>query len=190
MIPTSRWFLYIGLTVAGCAADLFTKTWIFGWGPGPGRRGEWWLVENYVGIQQALNPGALFGMGKGFALVFAALSVVALVGIAVWLFVLQGARDSLLTLALGCVSGGILGNLYDRLGWHGLVDEQGQTLRVVRDWILFCYHDHIWPNFNIADCLLVSGAFLLALQSLKPLPKSDTEAVSGLSDASPAPPAA
>ena len=173
MIPTSRYATFLALAVGGCTVDLATKAWIFGWPPGPGRRGEWWLIESYCGIQKALNPGALFGMGQGFGLGFATLSLAALVGIVLWLFVFQAAQDRLLTVALGSVCGGILGNLYDRLGMHGLVNEDGQALRVVRDWILFCYHDHIWPNFNIADCLLVCGAGLLALHSFRPWQKND-----------------
>lgn len=173
MIPTSRYVAFFILAVGGCAADLATKAWVFDWPAGPGRRGEWWLVENFVGIQQALNQGALFGMGQGFSLGFAALSVVALLGICVWLFIFKAANDRWLTWALGSVCGGILGNLYDRLGFHGLLDPKGEPLHAVRDWILFCYHDHIWPNFNIADCLLVCGAALLALHSLKPLPKAN-----------------
>jgi len=173
VIPTGRYVVFLAIALVGCAVDLTTKAWIFHWPPGPGRRGEWWLVENYVGIQQAVNHGALFGMGQGFSLGFAALSLAALVGIVLWLFVFKAAQDRLLTVALGSVSGGILGNLYDRLGMHGLVNENGQAVRAVRDWILFCYHDHVWPNFNIADCLLVCGAGLLALHSFRPLPGND-----------------
>lgn len=183
MIPTNRYVAFLAIALGGCAVDLATKAWVFGWPAGPGRHGEWWLIENYVGIQQALNRGALFGMGQGFSLGFAALSVVALLGIGIWLFIFKAAQDRLLTVALSSVCGGILGNLYDRLGLHGLVDQDGQTLRAVRDWILFCYHDHVWPNFNIADCLLVCGAGLLALQSLRPLPKDDKAAPESTSDA-------
>lgn len=173
MIPISRYLVFATIALGGCAVDLTTKAWIFSWPPGPGRRGEWWLVENYVGVQQAVNHGALFGMGQGFSLVFAGFSVVALTGILIWLFFLRAAQDGLLTVALASISGGILGNLYDRLGLWGGVDAVGRPLRAVRDWILFCYHEHVWPNFNIADCLLVGGAGLLAWHSFRPLPKSD-----------------
>ena len=33
--------------------------------------------------------------------------------------------------------------------------------------ILFTYQDYVWPNFNIADCLLVCGAILLVFYSFK-----------------------
>ena len=37
----------------------------------------------------------------------------------------------------------------------------------VRDFILFTYQGHIWPNFNIADCLLVCGAIMLGISSFR-----------------------
>ncbi len=44
-----------------------------------------WMIENYVGVQTAVNEGALFGMGAGFGSLFALLSVLAGAGILVWL---------------------------------------------------------------------------------------------------------
>jgi signal peptidase II len=63
---------------------------------------------------------------------------------------------------MGLVMGGIFGNLYDRLGIPQLpVVYKGG----VRDWILFTYGEYTWPNFNIADSLLVTGAIMLAIFS-------------------------
>ena len=92
--------------------------------PGP----IWWLWPDVFGFQTSLNEGALFGMGQGMVPVFAALSVVAALGILYWLFCLGAARDWLLTVALGCVTAGILGNLYDRLGLPGLTWGMGHPL--------------------------------------------------------------
>ena len=78
--------------------------------------GIWWLWKDVVGLQTSLNEGALFGWGQGFWQLFAALSVAAALAILYWLFVAGAAADLLLTLALSCVSAGIFGNLYDRLG--------------------------------------------------------------------------
>ena len=106
-------------------------------------------------------------MGPGFGTGFAFLSVVAAVGIVVWLFWFQAARDWLLTIALGCVMGGIGGNLYDRLGLWQEPGVPGAFHNEVRDWILFRYHSYTWPNFNIADSLLVCGACLLLWHGLR-----------------------
>ena len=121
------------------------------------------------GLQTSLNEGALFGMGQGKVVFFASLSIVALLGIVVWLFPFAAAKDRFLTIALGCVCAGILGNLYDRFGLPGLRwqfplppgHEVGDRVYAVRDWILVRFGSWDWPNFNIADSLLVCGAALL-----------------------------
>ena len=82
-------------------------------------------------------------------------------------------RDAWLTVALGCVMAGVLGNLYDRLGLHGEVwpathPRAGETIYAVRDWILWQANDRWrWPNFNIADSLLVVGAAVLFFHALR-----------------------
>ncbi|HUE74034.1 MAG TPA: signal peptidase II [Pirellulaceae bacterium] len=167
-VPVNRHLIYFFLALAGCATDLVTKEVIFRWRGLPGQKGIVWLVEGYVGIETALNRGALFGMGAGGSRYFAYLAIGAVIGVVAWLFLLRAARDRLLTVALGIISGGILGNLYDRLGlWdHGPLPAAMQNLgyeTAVRDWILWCWNfkQFTWPNFNIADSLLVCGAGLL-----------------------------
>ena len=137
--PRSRIALFTGIALTGCALDLATKGWIFGWlgEPTPLTRVEdhtWWLVDGFFGFQTAVNTGALFGMGQGGSQWFAAISVVAGISVIVWLFLFGAARDLFLTVALATVSGGILGNLYDRLGlWNSQFQEHHNG---VRDWIL------------------------------------------------------
>lgn len=170
-VPLTRYLIFFAIAIVGGAADLLTKEWAFAWRGMPGQQPEWWLVQGYVGIETSLNPGALFGMGKGYSWVFASLAVVAGLGILSWLFLFGAARDRWLTIALGCVTAGILGNLYDRLGlWHlgGIPRGYEDYANCVRDWILFRYRGDVkwtWPNFNIADSLLVVGAIMLALHA-------------------------
>lgn len=166
-MPWRRLVLFGVIASVGCALDLWTKSVIFRWPNGPGERGEWWLIENFVGIQKALNQGALWGVGQGQVNLFAGLSVLAAIAIVIWVARGRALYDLPLTIALGLVLGGILGNLYDRLGLWGGQTPAGQPLRAVRDWILFCYYDKTWPNFNIADCMLVCGAFLLAFHAFR-----------------------
>ncbi|MEA1951049.1 MAG: signal peptidase II [Planctomycetota bacterium] len=167
-VPLNRYIIFFAIAATGCLADLGTKSWIFAkLGPPPSR--TLWLWENVFGLQTSLNEGALFGMGQGKVWFFAVLSLVALAAIVVWLFAFSAARDRFLTVALACVSGGILGNLYDRLGLHGLKwmfatpgHGIGEPVYAVRDWILVRFGGWgDWPNFNIADSLLVCGAILL-----------------------------
>lgn len=164
-MPVSRYVIYFGLAVLGCVLDLWTKSAVFAWRGLPGEQPEWWIWEGYVGVQTAVNTGALFGMGAGNGRLFAGLSVVAAGAIFYWLFVQGAGRDLWLTLAMGAVTGGIFGNLYDRLGlwWEPSMNAAWRS--AVRDWILLQYDGHVWPNFNIADSLLVCGAIALMLHA-------------------------
>jgi signal peptidase II len=165
-VPASRYIVFLAILIAGLWADLYTKDWAFNSLGMPSGRVRW-LIPEYVGLETSLNEGALFGLGQGKVVVFVTLSVVATCGILYWLFVKRFARDWLLTVSLGGVTGGILGNLYDRLGMHHLLwnypeDRVGQPVYAVRDWILWQANSDLrWPNFNIADSLLVCGAIAL-----------------------------
>ncbi len=163
------WFCFLALV--GLALDLWTKHLVFT-SPRFFHGDEWWLWEGHIGIQKSLNEGALFGMGQGKVWIFALFSVLAAIAIPVWLFWFRAAEDFWLTTALGAIMGGVIGNFYDRVGLPGMKWDQfnpqraGETVHAVRDWILFQASDRwVWPNFNIADALLVGGAVFLFLRS-------------------------
>jgi len=181
VVPGSRLFLFLSLAIFGGIADLWSKSFIFSWRGLPGDKDIWWVVEGYFGIETAVNIGAVFGLGAGKGTIFAIFSIIAAIGICIWLFWFKAAASLWLTTALGLVSGGIIGNLYDRLGlWW--VDEPGYFVEWqsgVRDWILFQVPGvpflDPWPNFNIADSLLVVGAGMLLYQSFFPGNLADSE---------------
>jgi signal peptidase II len=191
-IPPRRYLLFLIPAAVGLAADLATKAWFFS---RPAlRAGEiHWLWPNHAGFQLSWNEGALFGMGQGKVWLFVTLSVIAVAAITLWLFWFRAARDAWLTFALGCVTGGILGNLYDRIGLHGEVwpagePRAGELVYAVRDWILLqVNNDWRWPNFNIADSMLVVGAFLMFLHALvHPKALAETTAENNASAGTPA----
>jgi signal peptidase II len=163
-IPLSRFALFAIIAIGGCALDLWSKGWMFTRLGNPGGP-TWWIWPEYFGFQTSLNQGALFGFGQGKVWLFAGLSILAAVAIVFWLFVVGAARDRLLTIALGGVLAGVLGNLYDRLGLWWTPAAEGYPQHAVRDWILFQYGNWVWPNFNVADMLLVGGAGLLILHT-------------------------
>jgi len=158
---------FAAIALLGCTVDLATKNWVFAWKGlpppfvHPGEHTPWWLIEPYVGIETALNTGALFGMGQNLVSLFAGLSVLAAVAIVGWVLFGGAARDWLLVVALGLITAGILGNLYDRLGLYS-----NGEIKAVRDWILFRYGNFTWPNFNLADSFLVCGAGLLVWHAM------------------------
>lgn len=137
-------------------------------------------------VMPRVNHGALFGMGQSHRLranmVFAAISVLAAVAIAVWGWRPSTANDLWLCAALGLILGGTLGNLYDRIVFFG-----------VRDFLYFYWIE--WPVFNVADCCLVCGATLLFVHAfLSPIPANSAasdpnDATTTTASASAAPPA-
>lgn len=176
-VPASRYLAFVLLAACGLALDLATKSWIFARLGMPGLDPGIPLVGRYLALQTSLNEGALFGMGQGFSALFAGLSIVAGLAIVYWLFWAGNARDWLPTIALGSISGGVMGNLFDRLGlpglvWHYPPARVGEPVRAVRDWIHFQVPGVFdFPVFNIADSLLVCGAGLLIIYALKGEPK-------------------
>ena len=178
-VPASRPLIFTALTAACCGVDLYSKQRVFDALGYPGGVSPWtksWFGDEVrFQLLTSFNEGALWGMGQGLSWLFALLSVAAALGVLWWLFVAGAARSLWLTLALALVTGGALGNLYDRLGLHGCTyppsaaDPAGELVRpAVRDFLLFHFHGWDWPVFNFADVFLVTGATMLAAQSLCP----------------------
>jgi lipoprotein signal peptidase len=111
-----------------------------------------------------VNQGALFGWLSNHQHLanygFAVISLLAAVAIAYWSLQKATVRDPWLCAALGLILAGTLGNLYDRVVFHG-----------VRDFLHWNYLLD-WPVFNFADCCLVFGAFLLLIQAFGTPPRS------------------
>ncbi|MHB0955817.1 MAG: signal peptidase II [Pirellulaceae bacterium] len=176
-----HYLVFLAIALGGCALDLWTKHWIFErlsvpWVEGGRASPPIWLWQSIFGFETSLNEGALFGVGQGKVLLFATLSIVAAIGILGWLFWARAARDLHLTIALGFVMAGILGNLYDRLGLHGLTwgpgmadRKVGEPVYAVRDWLHFKIPaiGFDWPIFNVADSCLVCGAILLVWHAFR-----------------------
>lgn len=167
-LPSNRLWTFLILATATLALDLWSKTWAFTkFGVRHGSE-DWIIDQSWIKFKwfTNLNPGALWGMGDGFALGFAGLSVVAFAGIIYWLFVRKAAVSAWLTVSMAFVSGGTLGNMYDRLALHGVVDVgKKEPALAVRDFIYFKLGSFDWPIFNVADICLVTGAIMLMLHS-------------------------
>lgn len=170
---TTGWLLFGGLAAVAAVIDLVTKSLLFARLGMPGMQPGIVLVPGMLTLETNLNEGALFGMGQGMGLFFAGVSVAAIAGIGA-VMTRQATRDDpWLVVALALVTGGIIGNLYDRLGlpgleWHAPLERVGKPVLAVRDWIHFELPGIIdWPIFNLADTWLVIGAALLMLVSLR-----------------------
>jgi signal peptidase II len=109
-----------------------------------------------------LNDGAAFSLFSDSASpehvrwALIAFSTAAALAVLVALVVI-GKAFTPTTVALALVLGGAIGNDYDRIKFHSVVD----FLEVH----IFSYH---WPDFNVADSAIVTGACLLMLDALWP----------------------
>ena len=167
-LPQNRIPIFITLTVSCLTLDLWSKFAVF---KALGlRNGTPWLLDSWVRFRlyTSLNEGALWGMGQGFSWAFALLSVAAFGGILYWLFFRMAADSLWLTVSLAFVSGGTLGNLYDRMGLHGIiVPGHSEPIKAVRDFFHFQFGNFDWAIFNVADICLVTGAVMLMVQSIR-----------------------
>ncbi len=184
-VPASRYWCFGLLVSGGLAADLVSKSWVFAELGAPDRSSEWFCRTDFLWgrfefrLTTLFNEGALFGIGQGMSWLFAVLSILAAGGIVYWLFIRGEARHWWLTVTLGLILAGALGNLYDRLHLHGWTKPDGRPQHGVRDFldctipgIAFTgsirprlVREYHWPVFNIADVCLVSGAVMLTLYS-------------------------
>ena len=137
-VPTSRVLIFAALAAGGLAADLASKKIVFDrLGPIDGSTG--WLLDGWLKFRlyTTFNHGALWGVGQGMTWLFAALSVAAVVGVFYWLFRGGAAKSLWLTIALGLITAGTLGNLWDRAGMHAVEAPDGRPIFAVRDFLHF-----------------------------------------------------
>jgi signal peptidase II len=146
------WRAFLGLAAAVLAADQLTKAWLTSFlAPGESVR----VVGDLLRLVHGQNAGGLFGLFQGQALPFALVSLV-VVGLIVGYHARAG-RNPYLTLTLGLLLGGALGNLLDRLRLGYVVDFVDAGVGSVR-----------WYTFNVADAALSVAIVLLLAASLVP----------------------
>jgi signal peptidase II len=183
MPPSVRgWISFAAVAGAAAVADLATKQAVFARLGLPGTSPPIALIPNWLRLETSLNEGALFGMGQGMGWLFAAFSLLAMLGILGMVARGGALADRWLLVALALIFGGIVGNLFDRLGlpgliWHAPLERVGEPVRAVRDWIHFLIPGLLdWPIFNLADTWLVIGAGMLLVAALRPVPPADAGA--------------
>lgn len=148
MRERARWPIFLGLAAAVFVLDQLTKAWLVSF-LAPGERVQ--VLGDYLRLVHSQNSGALFGLFRDQAIVFAIVSV-GVVGAIVW-FHRSSGRNTLLSVALGLLLGGALGNMADRF-----------RLGYVVDFVDLGIGGFRWYTFNVADSA-ISGAILLLLAS-------------------------
>ena len=119
------------------------------------------VIPKVLEFRYIENDGMAFGLLSGARWIFMSVSVIAIVGLAVYLVKWRPA-SKFACIGISLIIGGGIGNMIDRLFFTSVFDpEQGG--KVVRDFIYFCGFGDLWVwIFNVADaCVCVGGAMLL-----------------------------
>lgn len=149
-----KWFMVFG--VITFALDQLTKYWARNDLPTDARGFgvPVSVIENFWDWRLSYNTGSAFGMFSNVTYARIFLTVVGLVALGAILWMVHKAKDDQRRLAvgLGLVGGGAIGNVVDRV-----------MFGKVTDFVVWRWHEHEWPTFNVADAALCIGVGLLFL---------------------------
>jgi len=148
---------YLLVSAAAVVLDQITKRLVAGSLPLHDSRE---IVSGLLSLTHVRNRGAAFGVGNGAdlpyqAVLFAVLSVAALIAIATYALKLPAAQRWP-QWALALIMGGAVGNLIDRIAYGYVIDFVDVYWR--------SYH---WPAFNVADSCISVGVVMLIVDLLR-----------------------
>jgi signal peptidase II len=147
-----QWVTFLGLAGLIVALDQLTKLWLTSF-LAPGQSVD--VVGDLVRLVHARNDGGLFGLLRGQAAAFGIVSLV-VVGLIVAYHGRSG-HNTYLSITLGLLLGGAIGNLIDRLRLGYVVDFVDAGLGGLR-----------WYTFNVADAAISFAILLLLAASIWP----------------------
>ena len=124
------------------------------------------IIPGVLRITHVLNTGAAFSMFAESAspetvrngLILFSIFAAIMVAVMLWR---AGNTINATSVALALILGGAIGNLYDRIRYHYVIDFL--EVRIIH------YH---WPDFNVADSCIVIGACLLLIEIFRPQPQT------------------
>jgi len=146
------WPIFLGLAAAVVVADQLTKAWIASTlAPGASMA----VVGDTLRLVHGQNNGALFGLFRDNAVLFGVISV-AVVGLIVAYHARAG-RSPYLSVALGLLLGGALGNMTDRLRLGYVIDFVDAGIGSLR-----------WYTFNVADTAISAAILMLIVLAIRP----------------------
>jgi signal peptidase II len=147
-----HWVTFLGLAGLIIAADQLTKAWLVSFLP-PGRAVA--VLGDWVRLVHSQNSGGLFGLLSGQAVPFGVVSLV-VVGLIV-LYHGRSTPNRYVSITLGLLLGGAVGNLIDRLRIGYVVDFVDAGIGNLR-----------WYTFNVADAAISFAILLLLAASVWP----------------------
>lgn len=145
--------IFWSLMLAGLALDLWSKRAVFNYLEHQPYNSIS-IINDFLRFVMALNDGAAFGLFSGQRYQLIAVSIIAMTAILV-IFFSCGKERKMFYIGLGISTGGICGNLYDRVFNDGLVRD------FIDVYIFISPREYHWPAFNVGDSLLCVGIVLL-----------------------------
>jgi signal peptidase II len=157
-----RWALFLGLAALVILLDQATKLWVdasfdvasraipAGQPGGPTE-----VIGDLLRIAKTYNDGAIFGLFEAVAPIMAALSLLVIGGITWFEWRHGAAAGTLVTVGLGLLLGGAIGNLIDRV-------RIGQVI----DFVDMGAGDARWYAWNISDAAVFVGILVLFAAAL------------------------
>ena len=146
------WPLFFGLAAAVAVLDQLTKAWLTSF-LAPSESVQ--VVGDYVRLVHGKNDGALFGLFRESALLFAVVSI-GVIGLIV-VYHARSGRSAYLSVTLGLLLGGAIGNLIDRFRLGYVVDFVDIGIGTLR-----------FYTFNVADMAISLSLLLLVLLAIRP----------------------
>jgi signal peptidase II len=147
-----RWILFAALAAAIIVVDQATKAWVVA-SVDPAR--PMVLFGDNLRLVVSHNTGALFGLFRDQAPLFALLSA-GVIGLIAWYHGRTG-RSTYMTVALGLLLGGAIGNFVDRFRLGYVVDFVDAGIGNLR-----------WYTFNVADSAISTALVLLLAVAIWP----------------------
>lgn len=150
--PGAHWVIFFGLAFGVIVLDQLTKAWLVA---NLAPDDVWPLLGDTIRFVHHRNSGALFGLFRDQALLFGILSI-GVIGLIVG-YHARSHRSRYLSIALGLLLGGAIGNLIDRLRLGSVVDFVDIGIGNLR-----------FYTFNVADACISTAIVLLVALALFP----------------------
>ncbi len=116
---------------------------------------EYSIIKNFFSIYYIKNDGAAFSILQGKTIILVLISLIMLYLLDRYIGNIK--KDNKFELiSFGLIIGGILGNLFDRLIYHSVID-----------YLLFRFGNYTYPVFNFADSCIVIGVILLIIDYIR-----------------------
>lgn len=114
------------------------------------------VIKDFFGLFYLENRGAAFGILQNKLVFLSIVTFIVMIGI-IYYIIKYKPTSKLLRISLALIISGAIGNLIDRTYYKYVVD-----------FLTLHYKDvYYFPTFNVADVLVVTGTFLLAIYLIK-----------------------